>query len=96
MSHVRDTSAQSPLIRWIERTLALHEARATLPDGHDVYVDYVATDVGLGDAVWRGYVGRGFIPVGLGPRDVMQRTVEQRVTEALEQAGEKVGNEQHG
>ncbi len=78
--------SNAPTIRWIERTPALHEARATLRDGHDVYVGYVATDpgMGLGDDVWRGYVGVGFGPVGVGPRDVMRRVVEEHAVEALE------------
>ncbi len=79
----------APVIRWIERSPDLHEARVTLPDGRDLYVGYVATDPGMdlsmGHDVWRGYVGVGFIPVGMGPRDVMRRAVEQRVAEALEQ-----------
>ncbi len=29
------------MMRWIEYSPFLHEARATLPDGHDVYVGYV-------------------------------------------------------
>ena len=83
--------SNAPTIRWIERTPALHEARATLLDGHDVYVGYVATDPGKGlsDNVWRGYVDVGFICVGRGPRDVMRRAVEQHAVEALAQ-GENV------
>ncbi len=80
--------------RWIERSPALYEARVTLPHGTDAYVGYVATTPG--HDVWRGDVGVGFIPVGMGPRNVMRRVVEQRAAEALEQAGEKVGSEQHG
>jgi len=34
--------------------------------------------------VWRGYVGVGFGPVGVGPRDVMRRVVEEHAVEALE------------
>jgi len=81
-------------IRWIERSPALYEARVTLPDGTDAYVGYVA--VSPGEAAWRGYVGSTFVRVGMGPRGVMRRPVEQRVAEALEQVGEKVGSEQHG
>lgn len=80
--------------RWIERSPSLHEARVTLPHGTDAYVGYVATTPG--HDVWRGYVGVGFIPVGMGPRNVMRRAVQQRVAEALKQAEEKVGSEQHG
>jgi len=75
-------------IRWIECSPSLHEARVTLPDGTDTYVGYVA--VSPGDDVWRGYVGVGFIPVGMGPYNVMRRVVEQRVAEALERTTEVV------
>jgi len=37
--------------------------------------------------VWRGYVGRGFIPLGMGSRAEMQAAVAQRVTEIMERAG---------
>jgi len=68
-------------IRWIERSPSLHEARVTLPDGTDAYVGYVA--VSPGEDAWRGYVGSTFVRVGMGPRGVMQRAVEQRAAEAL-------------
>ncbi len=68
-------------IRWIERSPYLHEARLTAADGADLYAGYVAVTPGA--AVWRGYVGRGFIPLGVGPLTVMQRAVTQRVTELL-------------
>jgi len=42
-------------IRWIESAPDLFEARVTLPDGHDMYVGYVASASGA--VVWRGYVG---------------------------------------
>ena len=80
--------------RWIERSPSLHEARVTLPDATDAYVGYVA--VSPGDTAWRGYVGHTFTHVGRGPRAAMRWAVEQRVAEALEQVGEKVGSEQHG
>ncbi len=67
--------------RWIERSSSLHEARVTLPDGTDTYVGYVA--VSPGEDAWRGYVGSTFVRVGMGPRGVMQRAVEQRAAEAL-------------
>ncbi len=81
-------------IRWIERSPDLHEARATLPDGRERYVGYVAVTPGA--AGWRGYVGQDFELVGVGPLEAMRRAVQQRVAEALKQAGKKVGSEQHG
>jgi len=83
----------TPTIRWIERSPKLHEARATLPDGRDPYVGYVATDpgMGLGDDVWRGYVGRSFEPVGMGPRVAMQEAVVRRALEVLEDREETHG-----
>jgi len=69
------------VIHWIERSPDLHEARVTLPDGTDAYVGYVA--VSPGEDAWRGYVGSTFVRVGMGPRGVMQRAVEQRAAEAL-------------
>ncbi len=82
------------VIRWIESAPDLFEARLTTPEGKDVYVGYIALTPGA--AVWRGYVGRGFEPVGVGPLEAMRRAVQQRVAEALKQAGKKVGSEQHG
>jgi hypothetical protein len=69
----------APLIRWIERSPDLHEARVTTDAGADLYAGYVAVTPGAD--VWRGYVGRGFVPLGVGPREVMQAAVEQRVAE---------------
>ncbi len=57
-------------VHWIERSPDLHEARATLPDSHDVYVGYVA--VSPGDSMWRGYASLGFTPAGMGPCVVTQ------------------------
>jgi len=37
-----------------------------------------------GAAVWRGYVGRGVVLLGVGPRMEMQRLVEQRVAEIMQ------------
>ncbi len=70
-------------IRWLERSPYLHEARITAADGVDLYAGYVAVTPGAD--VWRGYVGRGFVPLGLGPRTVMQAAVEQRVRDILAQ-----------
>ena len=69
------------VICWIERAPDLFEARLTTPDGGDVYVGYIAVTPGA--AVWRGYVDRGFEPVGWGPRAAMQEAVERRALEAL-------------
>jgi len=69
------------MIRWIERSPYLHEARLTTANGADLYAGYVATAPGAD--VWRGYVGRGFVPLGMGPRTVMQAAVERRVREIL-------------
>ncbi len=71
------------MIHWIECSPYLHEARLTI-DGADLYAGYVAMTPGA--AVWRGYVGRGFVPLGLGSRTEMQRAVEQRVAAILQQA----------
>ncbi len=76
----------TPLIRWIERSPYLHEARVTTADGADPYAGYVAVSPGYDD--WRGYVGRGFIPVGMGPRQEMQAAVEERVAEIMRRTGE--------
>ena len=73
-------------IRWIERSPYLHEARLTAADGADLYAGYVAVTPSA--AMWRGYVGRGFVPLGMGPRTVMQRAVAQRVAEILQRDGE--------
>ncbi len=69
------------VIRWIERSPYLHEARVTTTDGTDLYAGYVAVTPGAD--VWRGYVGRGFVRLGVGPLTEMQATVEQRVAEIL-------------
>jgi len=76
----------TPPIRWTERGPDLLEARAVLPDGRDVYVGYIAASPG--QRAWRGYVGRGFVPLGMGPRTVMQRAVEQRVADSVTCRGE--------
>ncbi len=73
------------MIRWIERAPYLHEARLTTAEGADLYAGYVA--VTPGTDVWRGYVGRGFVPLGMGPRAVMQAAVAQQVMEIVEHAG---------
>ncbi len=75
-----------PVIHWIERSPYLHEARVTTAAGADLYAGYVAVSPGYDD--WRGYVGRGFIPVGLGPRTEMHATVERRVAEIMQRGGE--------
>ncbi len=75
----------APVIRWIERSPYLHEARV-MTAGADLYAGYVAVSPGYDD--WRGYVGRGFIPVGMGPRTEMQAAVERRVAEIMQHGGE--------
>lgn len=70
-------------LHWIERSPCLHEARLTTADGADLYAGYVATTPGDDD--WRGYIGRGFVPLGLGTRTVMQAAVEQSAREILTQ-----------
>ena len=79
----------APVILWIKRSPDLHEARVTLPDGRDLYVGYVASAPGA--AVWRGYVGRHFEPVGMGPRVAMQEAVVRRALEVLEDREETHG-----
>ncbi len=78
--------SKAPLLRWIGRSPYVHEARLTTVDGADLYAGYVAVSPGYDD--WRGYVGRGFIPVGLGPRTEMQAAVERRVAEIMQRGGE--------
>jgi len=73
------------LIRWIERSPYLHEARVTTAAGADLYAGYVAATPGA-DAR-RGYVGRGFVPLGMGQRTEMQVAVENRVTDILKDGG---------
>jgi len=73
------------MIRWTERGSDLLEARVVRPDGRDVYAGYIAASPGQG--VWRGYVGADFSPVGVGPRAVMQRAVEQGVAEIIQRGG---------
>ncbi len=74
--------SKASTIRWIERSPYLHEARVTTADGADLYAGYVAVTPGAD--VWRGYMGRGFVPLGQGPFPVMQRLVEQRVAEIIQ------------
>jgi len=74
------------VVYWIERSPYLHEARLTTAEGADLYAGYVAVSPGYDD--WRGYVGRGLIPVGLGPRTEMQAAVERRVAEIMQRGGE--------
>ena len=62
---------KAPMIRWIERSPYLHEARVTTAEGVDFYAGYVAMTPGAD-------VGRGFVPLGMGPLTVMQAAVEQR------------------
>lgn len=70
------------MIPWLERAPDLYEARVVLPHGRDVFTGYIAASLGQG--IWRGYVGVGFSPVGVGPRGVMQRAVEQGVADLLQ------------
>ncbi|MDQ2828595.1 MAG: hypothetical protein M3Y74_06055 [Chloroflexota bacterium] len=74
------------MIRWIERSPYLHEARLTTAEGADLYAGYVAVTPGA--AVWRAYVGRGFVPLGMGPLTEMQAAVEERVAEIMRRTGE--------
>jgi len=73
------------VIHWIERSPYLHEARVTTTDDADLYAGYVA--VTPGTDVWRGYVGRGFIPLGVRSLTEMQAAVAQQVTEIVDHAG---------
>ncbi len=79
----------TPPIRWMVRSPYLLEARVTTADGADLYAGYVAVTPGAD--VWRGYVGRGFVPLGVGPLTVMQAVVAQRVAEILQRAGTQEG-----
>lgn len=53
----------------------------TTAEGADLYAGYVAVTPGAD--VWRAYVGRGFVPLGVGPLTVMQAAVAQRVAEIM-------------
>jgi hypothetical protein len=55
----------------------------------DHIVGYIAMTPGA--AAWRGYVGRRFEPVGIGPRAAMQEAVVRRALEALEDREETHG-----
>ena len=77
------STEEPPLIRWLERSPYLHEARVTTADGADLYAGYVA--VSPGADVWRGYVGRGFVPLGMGTRTELQAAVEHQVAEIMQQ-----------
>ncbi len=76
----------TPVIRWMVRSPYLLEARVATDDGADLYAGYVAVTPGTDD--WRGYVGRAFVPLGMGPRTAMQRAVEQRVADSVTGGGE--------
>ncbi len=76
----------APAIRWIERSPYLREARLTTDGGADLYAGYVAVTPGAD--VWRGYVGRGFVPLGVGTRTEMQAAVEERVADIMQRGGE--------
>lgn len=68
------------LICWRQQSPDLHEAVLRAADGRAVYVGYVARTPPR--AVWRGYVGPSFAPVGMGPLEIMKAAVEQRVRDA--------------
>jgi len=73
--------ADDIMIGWREESPTLHAAYVTTAEGREVYVGYVATTPDCDD--WRGYIGADFVPVGSGPRGVMQAAVEQRGQELL-------------
>ncbi len=89
--------SKAPMIRWIERSPYLHEARVTTADGADLYAGYVAVTPGAN--VWRGYASRRFVPLGMGPLTEMQAAVEQRVAEIIQHGDEDLAEmdkrEQH-
>jgi len=64
------------------RSPYLLEARVTTTDGADLYAGYVAVTPGA--TVWRGYIGRGFVPLGIGSLTEMQAAVAQRAAELLQ------------
>jgi len=68
------------VIQWREDAPHLYTAQIVDREGTAVYVGYVAE--GPGSDVWRGYLGRTFTPVGMGPRAAVQAAVEQRALEA--------------
>jgi len=73
---------QDLVIHWREEAPHLYAAQVVDADGAAIYVGYVAA--GPAPDLWRGSLGRTFTPVGMGPRAVMQRAVEQHVLEAVE------------
>ncbi len=73
------------MIHWIVRSPYLLEARVTTADGADLFAGYVAMTPGNSD--WRGYIGRGFVPLGLGPLMEMRAAVAQRAVEIVAHLG---------
>ncbi len=56
----------------------------TTADGADLYAGYVAVTPGAD--VWRGYVGRGFVPLRVGALMEMQAAVEAHVADIMQHA----------
>jgi len=72
---------QDLMIQWREEAPHLYAAQIVDEEGVAIYVGYVAE--GPGSDVWRGYLGRIFTPVGMGPRAAVRAAVEQRVRDML-------------
>jgi len=70
--------------QWREESPSLHAAYMTTAEGREVYVGYIATTPGCD--TWRGYIGASFVPMGSGPRGVMQAAIEQCGQELLARA----------
>jgi len=82
---------QDLVIHWREEAPHLYAAQLVDADGAAVYVGYVAA--GPDQDLWRGYLGRTFTPVGMGPRARVQQAIEQRARAIL---GQGVGKDAHG
>ncbi len=74
------------VIQWREEAPHLYAAQIVDEEGVAIYVGYVAE--GPGSDVWRGYLGRTFTPVGMGPRVSVQGAIEHRVVEIMRHGGE--------
>jgi len=73
---------QDLVIQWREEAPHLYAAQVVDADGAAVYVGYVAA--GPGPDLWRGYLGRTFTPIGMGPRARVQESLERRARAILE------------
>jgi len=78
---------QDLVIHWREEAPHLYAAQVVDADGAAIYVGYVAA--GPGHDLWRGYLGRTFMPIGMGSRARVQQAIEQRARAILGLGAEK-------